>query len=58
MLLGHEQTFQHLFSLLSPVPRRRAFGLISPVGVGRQHFVKELYTSLYKDIPAIIHPLS
>lgn len=58
MLLGHNATFQRLHTLLSPMPRRRAFGLIAPVGVGRQHFVRELYKKVHEDVPAISHPNS
>lgn len=58
MLLGHDAAFKRLHNLLIPMPRRRAFGLVAPVGVGRQHFVRELYIKVHEDVPSISHPNS
>ena len=49
-LIGHTKTFDHFVRLLSP-PQRRAFGLIAPEGVGRQHFLREAFLRVGGQIP-------
>jgi hypothetical protein len=55
MLVGHEKTAQLWLSLLRPVLKRRAFGLIAPPGVGRQHFCQEIYLKAHAHKPAMSH---